>query len=360
MVTPSRGTIVVLNDTATIAHYGCKVVMKRIVDSLAGYGFDVATVSVYSTWRVHRKVIDRAVAVVVNGEGTLHHSAARGRTLVEVAPYCLKRKIPVFLINSVWQDNNDEMAADAASFDLRYVRESRSERQMADQGLEAVTVADLTLGWHYSDQESRPARSGRIYTDAVGMPATDLLYSLFRSDPGSRYLTMTPPEGHRGDYPDSAFVRLRPPLDSTIWLSSRLAIKRLYKRLWLVRGAIKTAVRRSRGDLEMLPLPGFMSALESAELVITGRFHGVCLCLLSGTPFLALTSNSHKIEGMLEDAGLSHRIVRPGDIKAAMAQPPAWSAEDAKKARAFVKKAVSDQAAMFDAIVAEIDRAWGA
>jgi len=351
-VAQHRGTIVVLNDTAAIPHYGCKVVMMRIVDVVAAAGFDVKTVSVYSTWRVHTKLIDQAAAVIVNGEGTLHHSAQRAQALVAVAPYCKERGIPVFLINSVWQDNNSEMAHQAEDFLLRFVRESRSEAQFVAAGLTAKTVPDLTLGWDYRSATPLPERSGQVYTDAVGMPATDLLYRLFREDPGSRYVTMTPPRGHRGDYSDQDFERLAAPFNDTFPITLRLRLRQIFKRALLIRGKTKNAVRRMRGHLEMVPLDGFMGALESAELVVTGRFHGVCLCLLTGTPFLALTSNSHKVEGMLEDAGLSHRIVRPADARAVLAHPPEWSEEDAKKAKAFVQKARRGQKAMFDKILA--------
>ncbi len=351
-----RGTIVVLNDTAAIPHYGCKVVMKRVVETLTGYGYEVKTVSVYSTWKVHKRLIERSVGVVVNGEGTIHHSAKRGRGLVEVAPYCRERGIPVFLINSVWQDNSDEMARQAEGFLANYVRESRSEAQMKAQGLKATTVPDLTLGWDYRPLKPAPVRSGHVYTDAVGMPVTDLLYRLHREDTGSRYITMTPPRGHRGDYPEADFERLRPPLDDTIGETIRLKLIRSYKLLFLVRGKLKNLVRRMRGDLEMLPLDDFMGSLESAELVITGRFHGVCLCILTGTPFLAITSNSHKVEGMLEDAGLAHRIVRPVDLRAVMARPPAWTDADAKKAKAFVQKARRGQKAMFSKVVELIEK----
>jgi len=356
-VTNSRGTIVVLNDTAAIAHYGCKVVMKRVVETLVGHGYEVKTVSVYSTWKVHKRLIERSAGVIVNGEGTIHHSAKRGRTLVEVAPFCHDKGIPVFLINSVWQDNSDDMARQAEGFLLNYVRESRSQKQMQEQGLKATTVPDLTLGWDYRPQKPAPVRSGHVYTDAVGMPVTDLLYRLHREDSGSRYLTMTPPRGHRGDYPEADFERLRPPLDDTIGETLRLKLIRAYKLLFLVRGKLKNAVRQLRGDLEMLPLDQFMGRLESSELVITGRFHGVCLCILTGTPFLAITSNSHKVEGMLEDAGLSHRIVRPVDLRAVMAHPPAWTDEDAKKAKAFVAKARRGQKAMFAKVIDTMEKA---
>jgi hypothetical protein len=356
-VTTHRGTIVVLNDTAAIAHYGCKVVMKRVVETLANYGYGVKTVSVYSTWKVHKRLIERSAAVVVNGEGTIHHSAKRGRTLVEVAPFCRDKGIPVFLINSVWQDNGEEMARQADAFLLNFVRESRSQKQMTAQGLKATTVPDLTLGWDYRPHTPAPTREGHIYTDAVGMPVTDLLYRLHREDRGSRYITMTPPRGHRGDYPEADFERLRPPIDDTFGETLRLKLIRAYKLLFLVRGKLKNAVRRFRGDLEMLPLDQFMGSLESAELVITGRFHGVCLCILTGTPFLAITSNSHKVEGMLEDAGLSHRIVRPVDLRAVMAHPPTWTEDDAKKAKAFVAKARRGQKAMFAKVVDVIEKA---
>lgn len=350
-VAQNRGTIVVLNDTAAIAHYGCKVVMKRVVDEVAGAGFEVKTVSVYSTWRVHTTLIDRAAAVIVNGEGTLHHSARRAQTLVAIAPYCSARGIPVFLINSVWQDNGAEMARQAEDFLLRFVRESRSEKQFAAAGLKAKTVPDLTLGWDYRGPQPAPVRSGRVYTDAVGMPATDLLYRLFREDAGSRYVTMTPPAGHRGDYADYDFERLSPPFDDTFPMTLRLRLRHTMKKTLLIRGKTKNAVRSMRGHLEMVPLAGFMSALESAELVVTGRFHGVCLCLLTGTPFLAMTSNSHKVEGMLEDAGLTHRIVRPADVRGVLAHPPEWSEQDAKKAKAFVQRARRGQKAMFDRVL---------
>lgn len=346
-MTASKGTIVVLNDTAAIPHYGCKVVMKRVVESLVAHGFEVKTVSVYSTWKVHKRLIESSVGVVINGEGTLHHSAKRARTLVEAAPFCHSKGIPIVLINSVWQDNSDEMAQQATHFLLNYVRESRSEAQMKAQGLKATTVPDLTLGWDYRPTTPAPVRSGHIYTDAVGMPVTDLLYRLHREDTGSRYLTMTPPPGHRSDYSDVPFQRLRPPLDDTFGHTLRLKLIRAYKLLLLVRGKAKNLARRLRGDLEMVSLNDFMASLEGAELVITGRFHGVCLCILTGTPFLAITSNSHKVEGMLEDAGLSHRIVRPVDLRAVMAHPPVWSADDAAKAKAFVQKARRGQKAMF-------------
>ena len=51
--------------------------------------------------------------------------------------------------------------------------------------------------------------------------------------------------------------------------------------------------------------PGFVAGDRPA--IVTGRFHMVCMAMLAGTPFIALPGNTHKIEGMLEDANLSNR-----------------------------------------------------
>ena len=62
--------------------------------------------------------------------------------------------------------------------------------------------------------------------------------------------------------------------------------------------------------------PGTLSAINSAQYVINelqkyrgvvcGRFHAVAACAVLGIPFSAYSSNTHKIEGMMEDMGAGH------------------------------------------------------
>lgn len=54
----------------------------------------------------------------------------------------------------------------------------------------------------------------------------------------------------------------------------------------------------------------YMSWLKSLELYVTGRFHGVCLSILTKTPFLAIPSNSHKIEGILKDMNCEGLLIK--------------------------------------------------
>jgi len=48
-------------------------------------------------------------------------------------------------------------------------------------------------------------------------------------------------------------------------------------------------------------LTAYLAWLKSLTFHITGRYHGVCLSILVGTPFCCYKSNSHKIEGLLKD-----------------------------------------------------------
>jgi hypothetical protein len=352
----AAGHIVVLNDTAVIAHHGCKIVMQRIIDEVAPWGFEIKTVSVYSDWRIFEDIINQAVAVIVNGEGTLHHSADRGFRLVEVAPHCQRRGIPVFLINSVWQDNSDQMAEMAQAFLLRSVRESRSLTQMTDQGLSARMVPDLTLG--YGHVPSGSTRSGRVYSDAVGMPVTDMIYRLYRQHGDGEYVSLEPPIAHRGSYSDHPAHRLQVSEGSDAKRARKLATVRFFKRALIIRGRIKYWIRQRLGHITELAVVDFMRLLESRELVITGRFHVVCLCLVTGTPFLAVASNSHKVEGMLEDAGLSHRMVAPVKLEKVLANPPEWSVADQKAAADFVARATTLQSQLFADIREQVEELW--
>lgn len=49
--------------------------------------------------------------------------------------------------------------------------------------------------------------------------------------------------------------------------------------------------------------------LGGVDFLITGRFHGVCLAMMLKIPFITFSSNTHKIEGMLEDAGCSELLM---------------------------------------------------
>lgn len=337
--------VVVLNDTGVIPHHGCRVVMKTLIEKIASWGYQVKTVSVYSDWRIFEAVIDGASAVIVNGEGTIHHSAPRGRRLVEVGPYCRERGIPAFLINTVWQDNSQAMADEAKSFLLLAARESWSQKHMQRDGLQVELVPDLTIGTEYLSSGTR--RSGFVFTDAVGLPVTDAMFAEHRRTPHSRYVTLEPPKRDVPSLSTAPFERLKFRGGPGWKRAVSISVTRFIKRALIIRGLLKSGWRKATHPVESAPIAQFLDILGSAELVVTGRFHVVCLCLVTGTPFLAVASNSHKIEGMLEDAGLSHRLVHPSQLHQAVTSGLPWTEQDKRSAEKFVSFARSAQSSLF-------------
>jgi len=95
----------------------------------------------------------------------------------------------------------------------------------------------------------------------------------------------------------------------------------------------------------------YLAHLRGARMHVTGRFHSVCLSLLTGTPFLALSSNSWKIEALLADAGLdsSRLIALPqlATLDAAATTRP-FSVDESARISTFLARAQKDAARLFD------------
>ena len=345
--------LVVANDVGLAHHHGSKMVLARIVNELTARGCSVVTIPHGQPWRNHREVIDRASGVVVNGEGTLHHSAPAARDLVSLGPYCRERGIPAFLINSIWQDNSPQMASEVASFTARWVRESASQADLLTQGVESEVLPDLTLGWVVPTAESGGdslRRGPVVITDSVVLADTLRLARYAAEHPGALFTTLTPRHTTPVNYTDAPFLRLPPRSVGGFGETAKTVLSEARSFAYRARGAALASLRRRRGVQREYSLTEFFDLLSSTPLLVTGRFHAVCLALLTGTPFLALTSNSHKTQAMLADCGLGHRVLSLGDLEDVLRDPPEWTARDEKARVTFVQQASIGQKKMWDQI----------
>lgn len=340
---PTMPYVVVANDVGMARHHGSKMVTARLVNELSARGFAVMTIPAGENWRHHSAVISGAACVVVNGEGTLHHSAPAARELLTLAPYCQGRSIPVFLVNTIWQDNSPLMAQQAKSFTAIFVRESMSQKQLADTGVSSEVVPDLVLGW--SVPQVSVARNGVVITDSVVLSDTQLLAKSAMTT-GAVFTTLEPPHPEPLDYTHVPFTRLQSPASVSLSAAWKGVIRRAYS----ARGQLYVAARRWRGAQVEFPLEDFFTVLRHSELLITGRFHAACMAMVTGTPFLASGSNSHKIEAMLEDAGLSHRVISSRVVTEAVSVQPAWTDSDAEAVARYVGQAIQAQKNMFGII----------
>ena len=251
--------VYLLNDTTREeGHLGCRTVIGNIKTLCAKNGMDIVFYdaeppSEDESVDAYADVLRKCDIVLFNGEGSLHDDAAANMYAKCRLAKELGKK--VVLLNSVWQ-NNKKVVRNLELFDLAAVRESRSYREMAPFcRVKPLVVPDLAFYGKVIAGRPDAAVPPLVFTDSVKASSDRLLRRL-----AQKY--------HGG------FYRMQVSGEEGIPLLTEEAVSR-----WP----------------------------EGTKLV-TGRFHALVFAMKHGIPALALASNTHKIEGLLEDSGLENYL----------------------------------------------------
>lgn len=288
--------VVLMNDTSTRYHHGCARVMRLLRQGLEERGARILAASpARHDWAndpVFLGALKDCDVVVINGEGTLHHGADAGARLLSVAEHEAARGKKLCLVNALYDENPTEWESWLQSFSVLSARDSESARQLSEaSGRNVDWLPDLSLS--HPAEVTNVTRKGTVLGDSVRMERRQALArSANRFKPSTFVPTKT----------------LRQP----IW------------RVPVLGGVLRSALYNIyNGHLTLTPprfeMPlteqAYLARIAASDLHITGRFHAVCLSLLTRTPFLALTSTSGKIEKLLTDLGLgTNRIVSDEDL----------------------------------------------
>ncbi|ALI55572.1 polysaccharide pyruvyl transferase family protein [Celeribacter marinus] len=284
---------VILNDTSTRYHHGCIRVMEQLKSGLVDRGITIAACApARHDWENDPKLIEHIRScdlVVINGEGTLHHGNASGERLLKLATCDAVKGVPIALVNALYEQNPEHWGRYVEKFDIVSARDTQSAKEINDSIGRPVarTVADLSMSTGALSYDG--LRDGLIVGDSVKWNRrTDLAKAASRLSADLYVPTKT--------------------LSSLIWKST-VAKRALY--------ALYNGVLTLRQPKFVMPrdVDGYLRLLSSCEGHITGRFHAVCLSMVTGTPFLALSSNASKIERLLTDVGIgASRILTPDDL----------------------------------------------
>jgi hypothetical protein len=170
------------------------------------------------------------------------------------------------------------------------VRDEFSRQALAAQGISSSVVADLALTWE------PPALGGAgreiVVTDSTVRETNEALHALSRAL-HARFLPLMarPPRPTEPVHHPSRWRR---------YVGKRFAARFAPPGLW-----------RDRWRGLIPEFDDFVRYLTNhAGLIVAGRFHAVCLALDLEIPFLAVPSNTWKVEALLKEAGLEHRIIR--------------------------------------------------
>ncbi len=268
--------VAIFNDTSSYHHIGCLAVSdahdRMLSEAGATVEFRHFVNEFHDLWQGDEKAtreflansllaaeIASVDAVVVNGEGTIHHGS--GLHLLAILAYAQQLGKRTILVNAVLQDVPVYLDVLTKLDDLT-VREVNSFRYLASLGIDARLVPDSIIGARFNPGVDEAYRDKVIITDC----------HLSRED---------------------------------------------------VKRELETASKAFQAECVYFPLEyensvndwrDTLRKFRAAKLVITGRHHAVYLALLSGTPFVALPSNTWKIEGTLEQLGGMFAMWKGGDI----------------------------------------------
>lgn len=268
--------VAIFNDTSSYHHIGCLAVSdahdRMLVEAGAHVLYRHYVHELHDFWRgneqaTHDYIENSAIgaevkavdAVVINGEGSIHHSS--GLHLLALLSYAQHLGKRTYLVNAVIQDiplYHDTLRR----LDDLTVREVFSFRYLAKLGVESRIVLDSIVGAGFTGGVDECYRNKIIVTDChASRPDVQLILDKV-ADQFSSELVYFPLEDEN------------------------------CKNDW--RDALKK--------------------IRAAKLVVTGRHHAVYLALLAKTPFIALPSNTWKIEGTLEQLNALHAMWAGTDI----------------------------------------------
>ncbi len=258
--------ILLCNDTATKSHIGCQAVSDAHARLLGRAGHTVTQRYFVNELRPHaRKNLDDTVAVlesqsaimahlaeadalVVNGEGTLHH----GNGLEYIALIAIAQRLgkATLLVNALFQ----EMAVPTealAKLDAFFVRDPRSYAYVQSMGLSCVQAPDSIIAAAFDETPRRDVRGATLVTDWVKARDSDT------GDTCTRFMVEADPLAPPHFYP------LHTEAARTDWQNA-------------------------------------VADVGTAGRVLSARYHGLYLATLAGVPFVPLASNSWKMDAFIE------------------------------------------------------------
>lgn len=267
-------------------------VMQTIRTALAHRGHDaLPSLLVGTDWKASRTAIskiDAAQVLIINGEGTLHHGKRKGLWLLEAGARVKANGGKVALINALWQDNPKNWGKLTSQFDLLQCRDSRSAHGLSEQsGKEVLWFGDLSM--MQPAEANDFSRKGITVSCSVNRAAANSLVNFARRT-NAAYVPVTSHIKHVSSHAKGL----------------KRILRKTYAEMVQKRFLAKyTNTKLVCSDIE------YMMELSQRELLVTGRFHAVCMAILTKTPFVAVTSNTWKIEALLADIGLDPARVQP-------------------------------------------------
>jgi polysaccharide pyruvyl transferase WcaK-like protein len=321
--------IAIINDTRITSHYGCMLVMENLLALLDKNNVEVIwTWDVSVDWRKHKSKIlkkPKIDAIIVNGEGTIHNSKDRkfAKALAEFAQFSNETlNTPSYLINATLYQNDIQEYEKLRAYRAIYVRDKGSLAELESFGLSGKYVPDLTFAHNEQKySELQPTKEVVVIDSAI--KEDNPILKDFANINGFPFKSM---------------------------IVARSANAKLLRS---PRPYVKNILKYVVSDWKLSTSPGeYINYLRQYNLVITGRYHTVSMCIKNKIPFIAIDSNTPKIRFLLEDAlGETNRNINISQLVEIISlNDKKYSVEEIDKMNDFLQMAES----MLDHMVVNI------
>jgi hypothetical protein len=237
--TGDRRPAVRLEGNHSDTHCGCAAVWDALCQIAARKGWRIAAPG------------EPYDALIVNGEGTMHHSLAGFHSKMKMLAEAVEAGKPAYLLNTVWQENSDQYDNLLRRLSGIAVREVLSQSDLLERhGIRSRLSVDLAYFAPIARRSLRDFfKRGPLATDC------------FVHDAGTW--------GPIPDIPDVPTI-----------------------------------------DMSAMSWPSFVSSLRTSSLLISGRHHAVIAACRAEIPFAAVESNTHKISGTIASSGATIPVAK--------------------------------------------------
>lgn len=256
--------ILLLNDTALVPHAGCQAVSDAHARMLGRRGHEITKrhflnalpeiASMAEAEAISAILHDESLAsdlqsvdaVVLNGEGTIHHGAGRQwLAMLGAAQRCGKATI---LANAVFEETF-AFESVLRRLDDFVVRDERSAAFARSRGLRCRVALDSALEANFADSAFDLGAGNVVVTD---------WHDQRNPDVGAACLSLLGDPGLQSDFLPFHAIETQ-----SLWRH-------------------------------------YPATMARYAVVVTGRHHGVYFAIRAGRPFVPLGSNTQKVEGFLE------------------------------------------------------------
>lgn len=228
--------------------------------------------------------------VVLNGEGTLHPQPQMARWLPALHVLNQWQNKPLWIVNSTVSfkgSNQEAMFRKVLPIaDRICVRDPYSHAELGEAGIASELCADCA----YLTEPS-PDVGGLLTSLGVKVP-----YAVVTGSVESKTWPVEVQAEIIRHLSEQGF--------DVLFASSTRQDHVLHERLG---GTLKMLTHETAGHRELMAIQG------KARLLVTGRYHPTILAALMGTPFVALPSNTRKMEALMETLGTESFFLRADD-----------------------------------------------